>query len=448
MSRSKMSARTGGAFIWLLRKEWRELFASRAWWVMLVLIGPLVGVSFISAVQTYAELSGLNGTAAGVGEAFSPLIGVWAPTFSACELAAAFLLPFVAIRQVAGDRQSGALKLELQHPMPAIARMTAKALVLLAGWLIASLPPVIAVLMWRRYGGTVYLPELVTVMAGHVLNAMLTIALAAAAASLTEHPSTAAILTLSVTVGTWILNFVAAVHGGIWERAAGYTPTAMVAEFQHGLVRLDVTLVACALIAAGLCVGAIWMRLGVAVPRRIAGSVAVLAIAAAAILAGSLLTASWDTSEARSNSFPEADEEALARIRGPLRIEAHLAPEDPRRVDLEQRALSKLRRVIPRVQVRYVAATSTGMFEQTREHYGEIWYELAGRKTMSRVTTVDGVLESIYEVAGVTPPAEGEEDIFRGHPLAVPPKGAAMVFYAVWPASVAAVAMFIRRRKL
>ena len=72
---------------------------------------------------------------------------------------------------------------------------------------------------------------------GHLLNAGLTIALAAAAASITEHPSTAAILTLSVTVGTWILNFVAAVHGGVWERLAGYTPTAMVAEFQHGLVR-------------------------------------------------------------------------------------------------------------------------------------------------------------------------------------------------------------------
>src|SRR4029079_12743793 len=109
-------------FIWLLEKEVRELAASRAWWVMLVLIGPLVGVSFISAVRTYAELSGLNGTASGVGEAFAPLVGVWAPTFSACELAAAFLLPFVAIPLVAGDRQSGALKLELQHPMPAIAR--------------------------------------------------------------------------------------------------------------------------------------------------------------------------------------------------------------------------------------------------------------------------------------------------------------------------------------
>src|SRR4029077_8898965 len=113
--------------------------ASRAWWVLLLAMGPLVGVSFIGAVRTYAEASGLNGTAAGVGEAFSPLVGIWAPTFSACEVAAAFLLPFVAIRLVAGDRQSGALKIELQHPMSAFARVSAKALVLFAGWIVASL---------------------------------------------------------------------------------------------------------------------------------------------------------------------------------------------------------------------------------------------------------------------------------------------------------------------
>src|SRR2546430_5423786 len=136
--------------------------ASRAWWVMLLAIGPLVGVSFISAVRTYAEASGLNGTAVGVGEAFSPLVGVWAPTFSACELAAAFLLPFVAIRLVAGDRQSGALKIELQHPLPSIVRMSAKAVVLLVGWLIASAPPLLAIAMWRGYGGSIYLPELAT----------------------------------------------------------------------------------------------------------------------------------------------------------------------------------------------------------------------------------------------------------------------------------------------
>jgi ABC-type transport system involved in multi-copper enzyme maturation permease subunit len=433
-------------FTWLLRKEWRELMASRSWWLMLLLIGPLVGMSFIGAVRTYGELSGVNGTASGVGEAFSPLVGIWAPTFSAWELAAAFLLPFVAIRLVSGDRQSGALKLELQHPMPAVARISAKSLVLLAAWLVASIPALIAILLWKVYGGPAYAPELAAVLAGHLLNAGLTVALACATASITDHPSTAAILTLGVTVGTWILNFVAAVHGGLWDRAASYTPTAMVAEFQHGLVRLDAVLVACTLIALGCGLGAIWMRLGVPERRRVGESLTAGVVALVAIVVFARVTPSWDASEALANSFSRPDETTLARIPGPLRIDVHLAPEDPRRVDLEQRALSKLRRVRPDVQVRYTAASSTGLFEQTSEHYGEIWYELSDRKVISRVTTADGVLGSIYEVAGLSPPALAEEDIFRGHPLAAEPKGAAVLFYGIWPAAVGAAAFWHRRR--
>ena len=432
---------------WLLDKEWRELLSSRAWWVMLVLIGPLVGVSFISAVSTYAELSGLNGTSAGVGQAFSPLIGVWAPTFSACELVAAFLFPFVGIRLVAGDRQSGALKLELQHPMPPLVRIAVKAAVLLAGWVIATAAPVLAVLMWRHYGGSIYPPELGAVIVGHLLNAGLTVALAAATASITEHPSTAAILTLAVTVGTWIINFVAAVHGGIWAQIAEYTPTAMVAEFQHGLIRLDVVLIATVLIATGLMLAAIWIRLGVAVRRRVHESIALAAAAIALMMLGSFAYPSWDVSEARINSFSEPQEEALKGIHGPLAIEAYLAPEDPRRVDLENKAIAKLRRVFPRLQVHYVSRTSTGLFEQTADHYGEIWYEAGGRKVMSRSTTADGVLEAIFSLAGVTPPDETDE-MFGGHPLAVPPRGATALFYGIWPATMLAAGVLVRRRNV
>ena len=441
-----MGGKVRKPFVWLLDKERRELAASKSWWVMLLAMGPLVGVSFISAVRTYAEASGLNGTAAGVGEAFSPLVGVWAPTFSACELAAAFLLPFVGIRLVSGDRQSGALKLELQHPMPAFVRLGAKAMVLLSAWIVASLAPLIAVVLWRSYGGAIYLPELATVAAGHLLNAGLTVALAASTAAITEHPSTAAILTLTVTVGTWIVNFIAAVQGGVWERVAGYTPTAMVGEFQHALVRLDVVSIAAALIASGLVVAAIWLRLGMPVRRRAYESIALGALTAATLFACTFITSSWDFSENRMNSFARADEEALEQIHAPLSIEAHLAPEDPRRVDLERRALSKLRRVMPQAQVRYVSATSIGIFEQTSQHYGEIWYDLGGKRTMNRATTAEGVLEAIYDLAGVKPPVETDE-IFRGHPLAVAPKGAAAVFYGIWPALVVAGAFFVRRRR-
>ena len=77
---------------------------------------------------------------------------------------------------------------------------------------------------------------------------------------MTEHPSTAAILTLAFTVGTWVLNFVAAVQGGVWERLARYTPSEMLATFQHALFRLNLVLAAFALIAAALVLAAIWMR--------------------------------------------------------------------------------------------------------------------------------------------------------------------------------------------
>jgi ABC-2 type transport system permease protein len=282
------------------------------------------------------------------------------------------------------------------------------------------------------------------VVVGHFLNAGLTIALAAAAASVTEHPSTAAILTLAVTVGTWIVNFIAAVQGGLWERAAGYTPTAVVAEFQHGLIRLDVVLVVVALTLCGLMLSAIWTRLGIPVRRRAYESAALGALTAAAILACTFATPSWDTSENRMNSFSEADEIALRQIHSPLRIEAHLAPEDPRRADLEQHALSKLRRVLPRTEVHYVSATSIGLFEQTSAHYGEIQYDLGGRRAVSHLTTAEGVLETIYDLAGVAPPTEAD-DVFRGHPLAVPPKGAGTVFYGIWPAVILAAAFFSRR---
>jgi hypothetical protein len=410
-------------------------------------MGPLVGVTFISAVRTYAEASGLNGTAVGVGEAFSPLVGIWAPTFSACEVAAVFLLPFVAIRVVAGDSQSGAAKIELQHPMPAFGRVCAKAIVLFVAWIVASAPAAIAVVLWKSYGGSVYAPELATVVFGHLLNAGLTIALAALTAAISEHPSTAAILTLSVTVGTWILNFIAAVQGGVWERIAAYTPPAMVAGFQHGLVRLDVVLVAAILVAAGLAAAAIWIRTGVAVRRRLSESFTLVAMTAAALFTCTLATPSWDASESRANSLPEADEEVLAQIRTPLHIEAHLAPEDPRRADLERRSLAKLRRVMPKVQVTYVSATSIGLFEQTSPHYGEVWYELGGRREMTRSTTAEGMLETIYSLAGVKAPNETDEAIFRGHPLAVPPKGAATIFYGIWPAAIVAAAFLVRRQQ-
>jgi hypothetical protein len=267
-----------------------------------------------------------------------------------------------------------------------------------------------------------------------------------AAASIAEHPSTAAIVTLAFTVGTWIIEFVAAVEGGVWTRLASITPVAMIADFQHGLVQASVVLSAIVIIGAALGVSALWTRLAVPVRRRAIETAGLSAVAALIVMACTAVPGSWDASESRQSSFPEAEQEALEQLAAPLAIEAHLAPVDPRRLELERRAFAKLRRVMPHVTITYVARTSSGLYEAQDQGYGEIWYSMNGRRVMNRVTTDEGVVEAVLEVAGIPPVAESDMP-YMGHPLAAAPSGAAPLFYGVWPIAVAAAGFFIMRRK-
>jgi hypothetical protein len=221
----------------------------------------------------------------------------------------------------------------------------------------------------------------------------------------------------------------------------------MLQAFRRGLVRLDVLLAASIFITAALVIAAVWMRLGMPVRRRFVESAGVLCIAAVLGIATSFVNPSWDVSENERNSFDEADEALLEGITVPLKITAYLAPEDPRRFDLERQTFAKLRRTMSAVTIEYAFGTATGLFEQAKEHYGEIWYDLGGKRTVGRSTTQDGVLDAIYELAGLQPPQEGEAG-HRGHPLAAQPVAAMPLFYIVWPLAVMGLGLFLQRRRL
>jgi ABC-type transport system involved in multi-copper enzyme maturation permease subunit len=440
-----LPSRSRSAAGWLIRKEWRDLFASRSWWVLLALVGPLVGVTFTSAVRTYSEIS--DGAGAGCGAVCAPLIGVWGPTFAAYEIAAVFLLPFVAIRLVSGDRHTGALKLELQRPMSGFTRLAVKMQVLLAGCAIAAIAGVIAIGLWASYGGSVSWPEVAVVGLGHLLNAAITIAVATLASVVTEHPSTAAIVTLSITVGTWIVQFAAALYGGVWSRVATLTPGAMISTFSHGLLPVGGLLAGVAIVAGLLLAATSWLRLGDPPRKRTTRGALCLVATGAVALVFSTVNVSWDASEGRLNSFTEVAQEQLERIGQPIRIEAHLAPEDPRRVDLERHALAKLGRAVPRLQVTFVSRTSTGMYELTDPSYGEIRYDVGNRRVVGRATTDEAVLEAIFEAAGVDPDPDSDEAAFAGHPLVTRPKGAAFTFFGLWPAAAALIAWLSAKQR-
>jgi ABC-type transport system involved in multi-copper enzyme maturation permease subunit len=415
----------------LIGKEFRDLLASRAFWLLLLMVGPLVGHAFITAVESYAEASGSAGGPAALAQGLSPLDGVLVPTFGTYDIAVTLLFPFVAIRLISGERSSGAWKLMLQSPARMGTALLAKALTLLAGWTIAWIPGLLALILWKSYGGSLYAPEVGNLLLGHLLRLVLASGVAVAAAAIANGAASAAIVTLGFTVGTWALDFVAAGRGGLLARIAAYTPTAALRVFEQGQLRLATVLILLLIGIGGFCVAAVWLQPGGRLGRHILQT-AILVFAFAGLMwNASHLRAAWDLSENRRNSFPAPDEAALRQIRAPLRVTVNLAPEDPRLMDLDRNILSKLERLLPSVEVNYTARSHSGLFEG--DHYGEVWYEMSGRRVMSRSTTEPIVLDTIYELAAVPKPPPSPAADYAGHPLTASPRAAALMFYAVWP---------------
>jgi ABC-2 type transport system permease protein len=126
---------------------------------------------------------------------------------------------------------------------------------------------------------------------------------------------------------------------------------------------------------------------------------------------------SIDLTEDRRNSFPAADQRAVAELREPLLITVRLAPEDPRYVDLRRNVLSKLERVMPHVTIRLATAGQSVVGSTSEESYGEIEYSYGGKTAKTRSTSHREALPLLYGLAGkpIPTPVPGED--YPGRPL-------------------------------
>src|SRR4029079_16685896 len=148
--RSSLRSRDLGV---LARKDLAELFASRAFWLLLLIVGLLTGQAFTQAVDSYAAASGLGRGASARAQGMSPLDGVLTPTLGAFDLAIMLLFPFVAIRLISAEKSSSALKLILQWPVARSDYVLAKLIALMAAWLLSLTAFFAAIVLWASYGG-------------------------------------------------------------------------------------------------------------------------------------------------------------------------------------------------------------------------------------------------------------------------------------------------------
>jgi ABC-2 type transport system permease protein len=426
---------TRGPLVPLLEKELRDLLAGRAFWIMTLVLCPVVGCGFIQAVRLYSEASKPAMAFPELARGLSPLDGVLVPTFGAFYVAITLLFPFVAIRSLGTEKQNGGLKLLLQLPYPPAILVAAKFAAVLVGWLLALLPALSAMALWTAFGGHVGGGETLTLLLGHLLYGVLIAAVGLCAAALTDGPATAAIAALAFTLGAWVLDFMA-VGPGAWTRSlADVSPTAGLRSFERGLFSLPALL--------GMLIGAttllalttVWLSPGRSV--KLGAVLSVCAVVGGIVLA---LVASHagiyvDVTEDRRNSFAPADEAALRKLMAPLTLTVYLAPDDPRLADFNRQVLSKLRRLVPKLSV-VLAEPPRGPFSPTGDdRYGLVVYDYGGKREESRSTSPREVLPLLYGLAGVTV-GNSEKPDYPGHPLVSNARAATGWFYVALPVLV------------
>jgi ABC-2 type transport system permease protein len=419
-----------------LQLELRSLLASRGLWVLLLATGPLVGFGLTQAISLYNEASRTAFATPQMAVGLNPFDGVIIPTYGSIYLTLTLLFPFIAIRTIAEDKQSGALRLLLQMPSQRRALLPSKVVAMLFAWLLVELPGLLTLLLWRFSGGHLYAPEVLCLLLGQLLYGTIVIAISFVAAAGAETSSTAALLALGCTLGSWVLDF-AATGGASWlTKLSGFSLTASLKPFEQGLLAWNVVagLVLAALVLFALTL--LWWHPGRSTLRKLSGSAGVLTVCSGLLLPLHRWERSIDLTEDQRHSFSPAVRAALQEIREPVRIEVYLAPEDPRFMDYDRSILAKLKRVLPRMEVVNREDNQAALFKTGEDpNYGLIVYQMGTRRSESRSTSPEEVLPLLWSLAAVTPPASEEQTVYPGYPLVVTSSSTAeLVFYLFWPA--------------
>ena len=421
----------------LLVKEWSEILSGRALWTMLLLMCPLIGYSFFQAISLYGEASTAGLQSPVLAASLSPLDGVLVPTLGASYVAVTLLFPFVAIRVLGQEKESGALRLLIQLPYRSSTLIAAKLAAVLAAWVLSSVPALSALAIWRMLDGHLSAPETLNLLFGHLLYGLLVGAIALFAASVSESAATAAIVTLAFTIGSWVLDFTVVGHPGLLEWIARLSLTQVLRMFEQGLLSAGLVVGIGTAVCGFAALATVWTPPGVGVRSKLFRSL--LCVLAAAIVLGlaTQIRFSVDVTEDQRNSFPVADQRALAKLAEPLVVTVHLAPEDPRYADLQRNVLAKLDRAMPNVSVRLAGGRQTPATNSGDDSYGEVEYAYANRSDISRSTSPREILPLLYGLAGVSPPAPASGGDYPGYPLAANGQVVLIWFFCGLPLCIA-----------
>ena len=256
----------------LLLKELWGVISGRALWVMLLILCPIIGYSFFQAVSLYGEASAAAKGSPALASGLSPFDGVLVPTLGAFYVAVTLLFPFVAIRALGREKESGALRLLVQLPYSMPTLIAAKMTAVAGAWLVSFIPVILALTLWVIFGGHLDSFETLNLLFGHLLYGLLIAAIALFAASIAESSATAAIITLALTIGSWVLDFSLGGQPGLLEWISRLSLTQTLRPFEQGLFSVGLVIGNLAAIGGFAALAAAWVHPGVPLRKKLTRS--------------------------------------------------------------------------------------------------------------------------------------------------------------------------------
>jgi ABC-2 type transport system permease protein len=429
----------------LLAKEIREILGGRSLWTMLLLLCPLIGYSFFQAVSLYGESSSAALQSPVLANSLSPFDGVLVPTLGSFYVAVTLLFPFVAIRVLGQEKETGALRLLVQLPYRSPTLVVTKLVAVVIAWIFAGIPAMSALAVWRGLGGHLALGETSNLLFGHLLYGTLVGALALFAASIADSAATAAIIALAATIGSWVLDFTIAGQPGLLAWIAKLSLTQTLRPFEQGLLSSGLVLGIVSVISGLVALASVWLPPGVPYGQKLRRSVPFILAVAAVLAAATQVGWSIDVTEDRRNSFATPDQQLLATLKLPLVVTVRLAPEDPRYADLQRNVLSKLERAMQNVSVTLAGTRQYPAAGSGDDSYGETEYIYGRRSDISRSTSPREILPLIYGLAGVSQPSPRPGSEYPGYPLVASASATFLWFFAALPLLIASCWGWSRR---
>ncbi len=433
---------------WLLRRELALVFGARATWLVAAVCAVLVGHGFALALDLYAAASRTAGDQALMLRELDPLAGIVRPMLGGLYLAVALLLPVIAARGLAIEKERGSYGALVLRAGGSERVIAAKLVAALAGGGLLLAAPLVLCIAYALAGGHVDPIETAVALAGHALHVAVIACIAVAAAAACRTVAQATVVALAVSLASWAIDASDGFAALAWLGALDWASLGKkLAPFEQGIVHVgavaSLAVVAVVVAAIAVVLGRIDFR---ARRRAIAAGLAAAALVMLWLLGG--VRRGYDWSEQRRASLPPAVVAALREIPDRIELDVWLDRDDGRRWQVERDALAKLVLARPDTIVRTPLDGATDRLAERDADYGRIVIRAGGTRE-TRSTSRKELVTLVLEAAGVPRPAWVQPD-YPGYPFAA--EGAtrallAALAYLVVPAAFVLAGLALTRSR-